>query len=78
MERKLRNSLNRFQREMKQRLAEKEQEGFTGWDGSWDYSPKFIRRIFTKARKIKAGEDVKKNAVDIANLAMMIWYNSGA
>jgi len=65
---KLNNAVNQFVAEMKKRLAEKEKEGYQGWDD--DTQLHLLQRAGTKLKQGKY--------IDVANLVMMLWYRSKA
>ena len=58
---------------MKQKLAQKVDEGYSGWDDPecYDYIAESLLKL---SAATFAGFD--NQAVDAANLAMMIWYQN--
>lgn len=65
---RLRKATNDFQRLMKQRLTDKEDDGFAGWDD--DRFPVLERA----KRKLRARPYWLIDLVDVANFCMMMWY----
>jgi len=67
--------VDEFAAAMKARLAEKEKEGYTGWDGEHSESD-LCDQIMTDADDILSGtaDEDTTVAVDIANRAMMIFW----
>lgn len=65
-------AVDAFAEAMKAKLAAKAKEGLTGW-----HSPAFgrliVSRLHSRANLI---EFDRKQAVDIANLSMMLWYQA--
>ena len=72
---KLNQAVDEFAAAMKARLAEKEKEGYTGWDGEHSESD-LCDQIMTDADDILSGtaDEDTTVAVDIANPAMMIFW----
>lgn len=68
---KLGRALDKFRTAMFDRLCEKLNEGFTGWDGEYDIDD-LMHETFVDAKDMFKQQD-PKNAVDIANRCMMIW-----
>lgn len=81
---KLDESVNSFFNNMRTRLHEKEEEGYTGWDDE-EILPaeEMLEELIEDAKDIRvmlrhhSKNEIKKAAVDIANRAMMIWYRQG-
>jgi len=61
-----------FAAHMKVKLAEKAAAGWSGWNVN-GYSSIIASRLLHKANLV---EYDRKQAVDVANLAMMLWYKS--
>lgn len=57
---------------MKIKLAAKAREGWTGWN-SPAFDGMIVSRLISKSNLV---EFDRKQAVDIANLSMMLWYQS--
>jgi hypothetical protein len=70
----LRRCFEAFTEEMKKRLAKKEDEGFEGWDNNTNLH--LAQRAKTKVHRLEAPSDHVdvKDAIDVANLMMMLWY----
>jgi len=69
---RLNAALQLFQGAMFLRLEEKEQKGFTGWDDPQKVSDEeLVDRIFDKTDSARSSE---KNCIDMACLALMLWY----
>ena len=73
-EKNLRDALNRFFYEMRDRLAKKESEGYTGWDGAYPRA-KLIAEIKRDVKLCEDGKATQKTALDIANRIFMCWYD---
>ena len=72
---KLNLAVDWFAAAMKERLAQKAREGFTGWDEACPVQ-EIKNRIADKVLQIKTENrsPAARHATDIANLAMMIWF----
>jgi len=77
-ESKLEQAVNDFAEVMKQRLAQKECEGYKGWDcftvGDIEYACTQIIYDAVDIAKNPTSKRVQKLSADIANRAMMIAY----
>lgn len=80
---KLRLTTLKFKDEMLERLAEKENHGYTGWDNRDEISDHHLAAQLNHDAdeilyQIKSGvlPVEKKRLIDIANRAMMLWYRS--
>jgi len=63
----------KFSKEVEHRLKEKEDEGYTGWDG--DYSTEALQEELTDdALQIEREGGYKDQALDVAARAMMLWH----
>jgi hypothetical protein len=71
---KLSGAVDEFVLAMKARLFQKEAEGYSGWDGA--YSKEDLAKEMEDDCAIigATGVDDRKLCVDIANRAMMLWY----
>lgn len=69
---KLNEAVDSFAEAMKAKLAVKAAEGFRGWDRA-GFESLICSKLLTKANLV---EFDRKQAVDIANLAMMLWWQS--
>ena len=70
---KIHSAVMRFRRAMEEKLLEKMWQGYYGWDDP--ASNDVIRRkLADHAARLCAGDD--KQAVDVANLAMMLHYQA--
>jgi hypothetical protein len=68
----LNEAVDAFAKAMKAKLAKKAREGWTGW-----HSPAFAGMIVSRLiKKANLVEFDRKQAVDIANLSMMLWYQA--
>lgn len=63
----------RFVEGMESRLVEKEEIGYTGWDGEYPIK-KLIKEIEDDFRLVKKNRAPEKGLFDIANRVMMLWY----
>lgn len=73
---KLSVALNSFVDEMDEVLGEKEEQGKTGWDEE-RYYPYILKQMENDCNRLVHDEtvdDPKKLLVDIANRAIMLWY----
>ena len=61
-----------FAEAMKAKLAAKAREGWAGWR-SPAFDGMIVSRLMSKANLV---EYDRKQAVDIANLSMMLWYHA--
>lgn len=74
-------AVDEFAEAMKERLLQKQKQGFYGWDEGDIYAYSIPTRLFGKAAEVYAmlnysrvtKELRKKMLIDIANFAMMIW-----
>lgn len=66
---RLNKTVDEFAEEMKARLRQKHKEGFRGWGDSY-MALNLDKRLIQKATKLVRE---KKDIIDIANLAMMLW-----
>jgi hypothetical protein len=65
------NAVDAFAKEMKKRLDEKAEQGYTGWDGEYpDHS--LMDEIFKDV--LNENYTLVEKSVDIANRLMMLWY----
>jgi hypothetical protein len=77
---KLNKAVDSFVLAMKSRLAEKERQNWSGWDGKGDNavnSLDLISAIRTDLNYAEGWHDVKQAqmlAIDIANRCMMLWF----
>jgi len=67
---RLNEAVDAFAHDMKVKLAKKATEGWRGWDCEVNDSI-IVSRLITKSNLV---EFDRAQAVDIANLAMMLWY----
>jgi hypothetical protein len=75
------SAVDEFAEAMKNRLIQKQKQGFSGWDEGDVFADDIPKRLFGKTAEMYAmlyysnmKKVVKKKmAVDIANFAMMIW-----
>ncbi len=74
----LENVVDVFAEAMKERLRQKEKEGFTGWDDPKKIGDNTLAAKITKISLIFKGVMSKKNLIDIANYAMFLWYRRKA
>jgi hypothetical protein len=73
---KLNAAVDAFIAEMKTRLAQKEKEGYRGWDEKYPLC-ELITEIAVGAQRFRSGvHSHQKTSIDIANRAMMIWYRA--
>ena len=63
-------AVDAFAAVMKAKLAAKARAGWTGWHS---FDRMIVSRLISKANLV---EYDRKQAVDIANLAMMLWYQA--
>lgn len=72
---KLECLFQKFTEAMRERLEEKEQAGFTGWDIGDFHSYGLVERMNNKASYVLSMGKAcgKKTLVDIANFAMFLW-----
>ena len=78
-EERLLRAVDRFSDLMKDRLLEKLEAGFTGWDDT-QYRDSISWNMFDKAVAVLKERDSYvsgRNCVDIANFAMMIFIHEG-
>jgi hypothetical protein len=76
---KLNKALADFTDEMRKRLAQKEQQGFTGWDreekipieGLIDVASLSLTDLDSEG-----SDKYAKTAIDVANFMMFLWYRS--
>ena len=66
----LNKAVDDFSKAMKEKLAEKAAEGWHGWNVN-GYSSIISAKLLHKANLV---EYDRKQAVDVANLAMMLWH----
>ena len=64
--------LERFQTEMYCRFKDKAEQGYRGWRCGGIPSYKLCDDIIKDIRKIQSGIGIKKDAIDIANRAVML------
>lgn len=69
----LKNTLTDFFLAVSQRLGEKYEEGYRGWNGDYDYHKLAIELNKDSIELIKENDPVKA-AIDIGARAMMLWY----
>lgn len=75
-EKKLENAVDDFMSKMKLRLAEKEQEGYWGWDGvniEGMIMDNLTSHILMDAEELSK-KPSRKACIDIANRCMMVYY----
>ncbi len=65
-------AVDAFAEAMKAKLAAKAKEGWTGWS-SPAFDGMIVSRLIKKANLV---EFDRKQAVDIANLSMMLWHQA--
>ena len=69
---KYKNTLNHFAELMIKRFTQKHDEGFRGWDHQ------AINEYWSLCLKERLLKNlVNEDWVDVANLALMLWYNEG-
>lgn len=65
-----------FAEDMKARLNQKVNEGYTGWDGdTWDVFGVLVAEA-ERARVEPDGATRQRRCVDVANFAMFAWYRT--
>jgi len=72
-EKKLSETLKEFVGEMERRLAEKEGDGYEGWDNQDCFTP-LLSCLIKDAGEVLDIPNSQKECIDIANRAMMLWY----
>jgi len=72
-EKKLSKTLQKFVGEMTQRLAEKESDGYEGWDNEDMFTP-LLSCLIKDAGEVLDNANSQVECIDIANRAMMLWY----
>jgi hypothetical protein len=88
-DKKLCKAVEDFAAQMLDRLAEKEAKGYTGWDDKrdeaeprdWELLESMehdIKCFYGDGQKQSYAEASRKNAIDIANRAMMLWFRAQA
>lgn len=60
----------RFASRMFDRLAQKAEDGYLGWDDP-DYREEIMRKLEIHAKRLMAGDS--SEAIDVANLAMFLY-----
>jgi hypothetical protein len=74
-EKKLKQASSEFHKACDNRLAKKELEGYTGWDGAHS-SGDIINQMIEDINRVYLipTEDDASRLVDISNRAMMLWH----
>lgn len=70
MEQRLVNAFNKFTKEMYEKLQEKEDEGFSGWNIINKETLQY--NLMHHVNRLITLHDTEE--IDIANLAMFLWY----
>jgi hypothetical protein len=66
------DAVDKFGEAMQKKLLDKLDEGYAGWDEPSVFSENDLVAKFMKA--VTSSKDLSKDAIDIANLAMFIWW----
>ena len=78
-QKKLSTAVAKFTSAMRTRLAQKEKEGYTGWDDNKQIHHKTLAdAMMDDVKKLGRGNELnQKLCIDIANRAMMLWHRMG-